>query len=466
MKSSFKLLTLYLINFACWAQSTDSVLNFKTYIKSIVQFHPFVQNLNIQTIEKSKAYIQKSRGFFDPKTYYTFHQKYFQNKNYYSIINGEIKIPTWIGADLKTEYNYNSGVYINSSDFLPPNGLWSVGVDFPLLRNLFIDERRWQLRTSKLNLKIAEMELNAQLYDFLVNAVYKYWEWFEVYNKYLIIKNATEVSSQRLLATIQSANLGDLPAIDTVETSIQYNNFLVQTKLSEIDLLNAKNNIQYFLQWDNNKFNYLINFSFYPEKMGPLSTQNILIDKTYLDSIIRQHPDYKKYEYKLKNLSIERKFRIEMLKPDLNISYNALLEPIHPNDLIYNSNNYKWGVGFSFPLFLRKERSELKLVNLKIKETTNEAELKLSELLIKANNYYNLYKVHAEQLQAINELIKRYEKMLDAERTKFFAGESSVFLVNARENYLLEARLKQISFHSKLNLYKFLFQLSLGQIPQ
>ncbi|GIV26490.1 MAG: transporter [Bacteroidia bacterium] len=448
------------------AQLGDSTIYFKAFIQNILQFHPYVQNLNLQTIQKSKAYILKNRGYFDPKTYYSFDQKLFQTKNYYSIVNSGIKIPTWIGADLKAEYDYNTGLYINSSDFLPPNGLWSAGISMPVLKNLFIDERRWLLKTAKLDLKIAEQEYNAEVLDFLSNAVYRYWEWFEAYNKLLIIKNAKDVSYQRLQATVQSALLGDLPAIDTVETAIQYNNFLLQYKISEAELQNVKNNIQFFLQWDNNKFNFINNYSFYPEQFNSSNTQNILLERTYLDSMINQHPAYKKYQFKLRNLNIEKRFRIEMLKPELNVTYNALLIPTHPNDVIYNSNNYKWGISFSFPLLLRKERGDLKLVNLKIRETINEAEIKRTELFIKANNYYNLYKVYAEQLITINDLIKRYEKMLEAERAKFFAGESSVFLVNARENYLLDARLKQISFYSKLNIYKYLFQISLGQLPQ
>jgi outer membrane protein TolC len=163
---------------------------------------------------------------------------------------------------------------------------------------------------------------------------------------------------------------------------------------------------------------------------------------------------------------VEKRFRIEMLKPQLDVTYHALLIPSHPNDLIYNSNNYKWGLQFSFPLLLRKERGELKLVNLKIKETQNMLELKKSELFLKANNYYNLYQYYLNQLSVLNQLVERYQKMLDAEKAKFLAGESSVFLVNARENFLLDAQIKQVSFYAKLNLYKYLLEISLGQIPK
>lgn len=56
--------------------------------------------------------------------------------------------------------------------------------------------------------------------------------------------------------------------------------------------------------------------------------------------------------------------------------------------------------------------------------------------------------------------------MLDVEKTKFFAGERSIFLINARGNYLLDAQQKQITFYAKLRMYQHLLELSLGQIPQ
>lgn len=452
--------------FVIFSQHNDSIISISKFVQHILQHHPAVQNIHLQTTQTARAYLTKNRGFFDPKPYYSFDQKLFQSKNYYSIINGGIKIPNWIG-DIKAEYNYNTGLYINSADYLPPNGLWSVGIELPLLKNFFIDERRWQLRASKINLKTAEFEQQTHILNFLSNALIKYWEWFEVYNKYLIIQNAVEVSKQRLIATVKSAELGDIPAIDTTETAIQYNNFLLQLNIAQTELQNIKNEIQYYMQWTNtNLFQLQNNYNYIPDIFQHSKISPFSFSQSYIDSLIKQHPAFQTYNYKLKQLQIERKFRIEMLKPQLDITYNALLIPTHPNDLIYNSNNYKWGINFSVPIFLRKERGELKLTNIKIKQTQNDMQLKQAELFIKANNYYNLYQTYASQLVRMDELIKRYEKMLSAERDKFFAGESSVFLVNSRENYLLDARIKQISFYSKLNLYKNLLEIALGQIPQ
>jgi hypothetical protein len=42
------------------------------------------------------------------------------------------------------------------------------------------------------------------------------------------------------------------------------------------------------------------------------------------------------------------------------------------------------------------------------------------------------------------EMIANYERLLKGERMKFDNGESSIFLINSRENSKLEAEIKQI----------------------
>jgi len=46
--------------------------------------------------------------------------------------------------------------------------------------------------------------------------------------------------------------------------------------------------------------------------------------------------------------------------------------------------------------------------------------------------------------------VSNYGELLSAEERKFSFGESSVFLINSRENKLIDAQLKQISAVGKL----------------
>jgi outer membrane protein TolC len=154
-------------------------------------------------------------------------------------------------------------------------------------------------------------------------------------------------------------------------------------------------------------------------------------------------------------LNIERKLKQEFLKPQLNIKYNFLLHPFS-NEYYYplNTNNYKWGIDFSFPLFLRKERAELKLVNLKINQTKNELIFKQNQIQNKIKIYYNNYLNYYQQLQYALHLNQRYYQMLQAEIKNFQAGESNLFTVNTREIYYLQSKITVIELYQKYNYYK------------
>jgi hypothetical protein len=49
-----------------------------------------------------------------------------------------------------------------------------------------------------------------------------------------------------------------------------------------------------------------------------------------------------------------------------------------------------------------------------------------------------------EQINIANELVDNFTTMLEAEERIFFFGESSLFLINSRENSLLSSSLQQI----------------------
>lgn len=56
-----------------------------------------------------------------------------------------------------------------------------------------------------------------------------------------------------------------------------------------------------------------------------------------------------------------------MLLPKIEIGYSYLSEPRYFDN--YQFNDYKVGLDFNFPLFLRKERGGLKLAKFKIQES-------------------------------------------------------------------------------------------------
>lgn len=63
------------------------------------------------------------------------------------------------------------------------------------------------------------------------------------------------------------------------------------------------------------------------------------------------------------------------------------------------------------------------------------------------------------QILITNSLVQDYFKMLQSEERLFTLGESSIFLINSRENSLISSQLSQINLENRyLNSYANLFR--------
>jgi len=165
------------------------------------------------------------------------------------------------------------------------------------------------------------------------------------------------------------------------------------------------------------------------------------------------HPDMVLYDFKLATMNIDRRLKKEALKPTVNVQYNVLNEPIG-NSVItgLTPNNSKLGVSTGFPIFLRKQRGALQLANIKIQETQLGRQQKLLELQNKLRVYYNEQLTLNNQVILYTDAVANSNRLLAGERQKFSAGESSVFMVNTRENYVINARLKLVELTTKYQI--------------
>ena len=146
-------------------------------------------------------------------------------------------------------------------------------------------------------------------------------------------------------------------------------------------------------------------------------------------------------------LEINRKLKANLLLPKLNIGYNYISEPNYWSS--FNAEDYKFNVDFSIPIFLRKERGNLKIAKLKIQDIKFETEQQRLELANKIKAQQTEILSLKRQKNVIDNLVKDYTTMLNSEEKLFSFGESSIFLINSRENKLLDAREKNIELKTK-----------------
>jgi outer membrane protein TolC len=469
--AQFLLVTLLMHQtFIAFSQGDSTkMLSANAYIEIVKKFHPLAKQASLIP-EIAQAELLSAKGGWDPKINSDYYSKTYNGINYYSYFETKVSIPTWYGIEVKTGYDFAYGSKLNSETKLPSNGLGYVGISVPLVKNLMLDKQRAALQQAKLFKEASEQQRLVLLNELLLNALTTYYEWSYAYNEYDIYKEAVRIAQVRFEATKKLATLGDRSAIDTTEALTQLQSRQFQLNDAKLNYLNAGLELSNFL-WIENDQPYQLDASIIPADLYADFT-NADIQLSKLDELIniqcQTHPALLNYNYKLKQLEVERKLKIENLKPSLNVNYNLLSEQFSFKStagLIFN-NNFKFGLNFSMPLTFMQGRGELKITKLKIQETSLAIDYKRQELVNKLKSYFNDLLILRDQIQLYEQTLNGYKQLLDGENVRLYNGESSLFLVNARENKYLESQLKLRELQAKYYKTEASIKWAVGNISQ
>jgi outer membrane protein TolC len=433
----------------------ETVFTFEEFLEIVKKHHPISYQAELK-LKKGEAYKLKARGGFDPKLDASFNQKYFDGKNYYSHLNGGLKIPTWFGVTGYLGYENNEGVQLNPENYNPESGLVNGGLSITLGRGLFIDSRRAELKQAEFFLNSSVLEQRIILNDLTYKASQAYLEWQKYYNELDVYDNALKNAKATFLAVKQSFQLGDKPAIDTVEYKIVVQNRELKYEQAKLNFNNKTLMLQVYL-WQDGYVPLEIDSTLVPGVIQN-DLQVYFPELNLLDSVIENHPEVELYKNKIAVQRIDYRLNKENLKPVLDLKYNILNEPVNDNPITDLSvNNYKWGATLSYPIFTRKERANLKLADIKIKETTADVTIKKAELKYKINASVNSARTSLTQADISRVNVIDYNKLFNSEKVLFGIGESSIFMLNSREKSLIESKIKMIkaAIDQKKSLIKY-----------
>lgn len=422
-------------------------LTYNEYLGYVKKYHPMVKSANLE-VNSAQANLMMARGGFDPKIEVDFDKKQFKDSEYYSILNSSFKIPTWYGIEVKAGFDNSEGVYLNPQNTLPNQGLTSLGITVPLGQGLLINQRMADLRKAKIQIQLSQAERKLQAIEVLYNASVAYFNWkrnyseVQLYSEYL--KNA-EIRFDGVASLIKN---GDKPAIDSVEAGIIVRNRKLSLEDSQLKLAKAKLELSNFLWLENNVPLELQDTIIPEEKLENTIKETLKTNELLVETVsIENHPKINSLQSKLDILEVERKLKANSLLPKIDLGYHYLSEQSAWNNT--NFNNYKVGVNFSFPIFLRKERGGLQLAKFKIQDTQYSLDLERVQLKNKINAQQTEINSLEKQRKLISDLVKDYNTMLNSEERLFSFGESSIFLINSRENNLVSSQLSELSLENR-----------------
>ncbi len=424
-------------------------LSLDEYLAYVKLYHPVARQAELR-LSAAQAERLRARGFFDPTVKADYKEKEFNESDYYNIFNAGLSIPVWFGLDINAGFENNEGVFLNPERNVPDGGLYKAGVSLPLGQGLFINDRMAAVKQAKLIQKLNKAERDLQINDILFTATLAYIDWYRANQEVQIFSEFVDNARIRFEGIKESALQGDIPVIDTLEAKIIVQDRELNLEQASLRRTQSRLEIANFLWFENNT-PLQVNPGVLPEDITQeevdeiLGTNLIQVEEMDLDN----HPLLEFLSTNVESLDIERRLAAENLKPVLDVSYNFL--STQPDQFeTYTTNNYQAAVTFSIPVFLRKERGELKLAKIRKQDAEMEYDFQTLQLRNRLEAAQQEIISFGDQRNQIDQIAVNFSQLLSAEEQKFQVGESSVFLINAREQQLIDAQLNLIQATARL----------------
>lgn len=449
-----------------FGQDSTRLLSEQEFLNIVRTYHPMVKQANL-LVERAQAELTASRAGFDPAFYVSSDRKTFDGKNYYNYLNPELKIPTWFGIEVKAGLENNSGSFTDPQ--VTPGKNSYLGVSVPVGKNLLMDKRRAALQQARIFRDQSKVEQSLAVNDLLLGAVETYWEWVQFYEVYQVLDDAVRVNEERFGLVKLGWRQGDRPAIDTTEALAQLQSFQMARNDAWLRWRNGALELSNYL-WLANDSPYYLPESVIPDpswKQYDVERMGLPVLDELLATARDLHPKLASYNYKLQMLDVERRLKFQNLLPQVDLRYNILNQGYNvfkDASWPYYQNNYKFGFDIGMPLRLSQGRGEYRAAKIKIQETSLDLSMTRLSIQNKVRAYFNELANLRQQVRLAESGLINYQRLFRGEDMRYRTGESTLFILNSRENKVLESQQKLVELRTKYMKSMQALRWSTGQL--
>jgi outer membrane protein TolC len=426
-------------------------LAFAAFSDRVMANHPIAVQAR-QVEAAARAELTMARGAFDPKLEFARDRKVFGGTEYFDYVDAALKIPTFIGSDLKLAFERTSGRFFQTDRLTPAQGLLTLGLTVPLGQRLLTDERRTALTQAQALRDAGEAERVAMLNKLVASAAKDYAGWYEAWQRLLIAQEGVELARFRLDAVRQRVAAGDSPPVDSLEASLEVRRREVSLGETQATYFAARQLAESYL-WTAQGMPEPIDEREVPvlDGIAFVAPDSLLVAQAQAE-VERFHPEVRKAEATLRSVQAERFLAAQGVLPFAEASLSSLSGRDERGALTDRdawSDNQKVGFYASSPLLFLKERGKLGLTGAKLEAARAERDFtrRLVGLALDVAAYDLVQLASLRGLQERN--VEQATQLRDAEQIRFLNGESTLLIVNLRERLVLDELVKRASVEAK-----------------
>lgn len=448
--SRYLLVFFFIMSSSVMCAQTELIISESAFLKQVLLFHPSLRNAELD-VEGAEAEEMSARAAFDPVWKSEYGSKDFKSTSYYDYQHTSLEMALPPGINMKVGADRNRGDFINPELSTPSNGLAFAELSIPIGDGLFRTQELTKLQKARLQVDRQIRQLAAFRRDLTVYASEVYWNWVASNEEVALRERVIDLAEIRYRQTVTRWEQGSATAMDTLEALNNY--YKRQTEFLDA---RANNEAWYRLAgtmvWDQNWIGRMrqgqiaADTSWYSE--ADIALQNpTMRDRSPLVNPILEDLDLAFSQADL-NLRLAR----ENVKPDVDVSAKLISDPAL---ISLTSNNAIFGISAKVPILSRKERAGIQKAKIKQQQTLIKISQKERELIQKYEQFETQIGLNDNALDIAFESATNAERLLELENKRLLFGESTLFLVNRRENSFISAELKRIDVQRKQRILEW-----------
>lgn len=423
------------------------VLTLDAFLDRVALASPTAQSLRLER-ERALADLLDARGGFDPYLDADYEYKTDDATEKLNVLRSGLTVPfdVALSPSLTVDYRRGVGSSIDPSVLTNPEGETRLGVSFLPLQGLGISKRRAALRKARLEPRRADALQAQQRNRLLLDATMAFWAWVEADRTLQILRNLLVLAQQRRDFIVQEMRAGDAAAMDSVEVELSVAAREGKVAAARRKADEARIQLAVFLWRDDGA---PAAFRFAPPPLSAATArpggdgpEGVLPDSaSALVTALDRRPELRDVAVKQRQVRIEQRLARQRLRPDLKVETQVVSYDSRPSAL----DDVKVGFKIEQPLFFRSgrsavERAEIETQALRLKRDLVERKVRADVDAARVALRESQRRVEAAARRAA--LARRLQQ---AEQRRFELGESTLFLVNQREQAFAEAQEENVA---------------------
>jgi outer membrane protein TolC len=341
---------------------------------------------------------------------------------------------------------------VNATDYTSGPG---VTLSQPLLKNLWIDNARYQIQVSKKTLKIDQLALRLQIMTVINNIKAAYYNLIFARQNVEVEKKAVELARETMREDERRVQVGALAPLDEKQAESQ-------AASAESDLLTAQTS----LALQENVLKSLLAFRL-GEWTGvtPVPSEELLAVPENPDvqecwrAGLKNRPDLLQAKASIEKQHVTLKYTFNQLFPEIDLlgsyGHNATELTFSENlNTIRNGNYpyYSYGISMTLPLGNSAARYNYKSARASLEQLLLQLKKVESTIVVAIDNDVKTIRSDLLKVDSTRKARRYAEEALQAEQTKLEHGKSTSFVVLQLQNNLTAARSAEIRALADYNI--------------